>query len=256
VLAESNKGMDETVRVVETLNLRVADLRAETHTVCTSKIGDDSAAMDLLRKAEAMEHEYYEWHQTLPDRWKPTAVSWVEGIAEQDYANAKVYPGRVDSYGEAYVATIHNIARSARLFIVTTILRCTAKLCYPLDYRMTPEYVTASRHASQLIDDIIATTPYFFGWNCDAEIAVFGEAYFPCGDNRITGKGVTGIWAMYPLFAASASDFATYSQRIWMRGRLEYISEVLGVNQAHVLLQLPVRYPSTYIARDRAITGR
>lgn len=223
----------------------MADLRAETHAVCTSKTIEDSAAMNLLRKAEAIEHEYYEWHQTLPDRWKPTAVSWVEGAAEQDYANAAVYPGRVDSYGGAYIATIHNIARSARLFIVTTILRCTAKLCYPLDYRMTPEYVTASRHASQLIDDIIATTPYFFGWDRDVETAEFEDSYFPCGsDNKITGKGVTGIWAMYPLFAASTSDFATYSQRIWMRGRLKYISEVLGVNQAHVLLQVSGSYPS------------
>ncbi|TAQ84730.1 hypothetical protein B7494_g6961 [Chlorociboria aeruginascens] len=38
-----------------------------------------------------------------------------------------------------------------------------------------------------------------------------------------------------PEYAANASDFVTDSQRQWVKGRLKFISDALGMNQAHVL---------------------
>lgn len=234
---------DKVQHEVSVLNLKVADLRAESHRICTLEAHTTEnigKVLSHLRKAELIEEEYVQWSENLPDEWTPRVAAWIDEIAEKDLAFATCFPGRVDIYAELWMATTHNIARASRLFILTTILRCTAWLSSGLDYRLAPEYVDVSRKASLLIDDIISSVPFFFGWNIkDNDFPMVENSYFPCGNNsRISGKGVTGVWAIWPVFAAAASDFASDSQRLWLRGRLKYIAEDLGIRQAEMLLRV------------------
>ncbi|KAJ8064190.1 hypothetical protein OCU04_006540 [Sclerotinia nivalis] len=249
---------DKVQHQVSALNLKVADLRAESHRICTleARTAENiEKVVNHLENAELIEREYVEWYRNLPEEWAPKMAAWIDDIAEKELEAATCYPGKIDIYGELWMATTHNIARASRLFIITTILRCTAWLNSGLDYTLTPEYLNASRQASILIDDIVSSIPFFFGWNTrHTNIPVVENSYFPCGnDSRIRGKGVTGVWAIWPVFAAAASDFATNSQRLWLRGRLKYIAEDLGIRQAEMLLQLPTRYPSTFIYRDQVM---
>lgn len=249
---------DKVQHQVSVLNLKVANLRADSHRICTleARTAENvKKVVDHLENAKLIEREYVDWYTNLPDEWVPRMAAWIDDISEKDLESATCYPGKIDIYGELWMATTHNIARASRLFIITTILRCTAWLNSGLDYRLTPEYVNASRQASLLIDDIVSSIPLFFG--CDTlhtDIPVVENSYFPCGkDSRISGKGVTGVWAIWPVFAAAASDFATNSQRLWLRGRLKYIAEDLGIRQAEMLLELQTRYPSTFIYRDQVM---
>jgi hypothetical protein len=133
----------------------------------------------------------------------------------------------------------YNIVRSCRLFIYTTILRCVAWLGKSQDYRLTPEYTTASRICRQLVEDIVASVPYFFGWNSENDGAMKARANFACGStDDLAVKPLTGIFVMWPLFAAAASDFATPSQRIFLRGRLKHVAEIMGINQALILFEV------------------
>jgi hypothetical protein len=43
---------------------------------------------------------------------------------------------------------------------------------------------------------------------------------------------------MWPMFVAANSDFATPEQRAFVKGRLIYIAENLGINQADRLMQV------------------
>jgi hypothetical protein len=66
------------------------------------------------------------------------------------------------------------------------------------------------------------------------------RANFACGTNDPTVKPLTGIFVMWPLFAAAASDFATPSQRIFLRGRLKHVAEIMGINQALILFEVTI----------------
>lgn len=220
---------DKVQHEVSVLNLKVADLRAETHKICTLEghtTDNIEKVLNHMRKAEQIEKEYVAWYANLTEEWTPKLAAWIDDVAERNLESTACYPGRVDVYGELWMATTHNIVRASRLFILTTILRCTAWITAELDYKLTPEYVEVSRQASVLIEDIVSSIPFFFGWKSpDTELPLSENSYFPCGnDSKISGKGVTGVWAIWPVFAAAASDFATSSQRLWLRGRLKYIA--------------------------------
>jgi hypothetical protein len=45
---------------------------------------------------------------------------------------------------------------------------------------------------------------------------------------------------MWPLFAAAASDFASPSQRIFLRGRLKHVAQIMGINQALILSEVSI----------------
>ncbi|KAM3077195.1 hypothetical protein ACMFMF_005106 [Clarireedia jacksonii] len=239
------------------LNMKVAGLRAESHRVCTLKADTTEnveRVLQHLRKAQALDQDYINWVEDLPEPWKPSPEFWINTSLDADMEFTNFYPGRVDTYRDIWMATTQNLARVSRLFILTTILRCTAWLTLPLNYEETNEYVTASEQARVLIEEIIASIPYYFGHEAqDTSNSAFNDSYFPCGSNsKVGGTGVTGVFAMWPIFAALGSDFTSDSQRLWLRGRLKYIAETLGIHQARMLLKLQTRYPSTFIYLDRS----
>jgi hypothetical protein len=222
----------------------MAALRADTDQTTTLKLHsaeNTEKVLNLLRRAEALDQEYLGWIKALPAGWEIKTVAWVDGNIE-DLSTSLVHPGRVDAYGELWMAYKYNFVRACRLFIWTTILRCAAWLGIPRDYRLTPEFTAASRMCRPLIEDIVASVPYFFGWNSKNDAAMNARANFACGTNDPTVKPLTGIFVMWPLYTAATSDFASPSQRIFLRGRLKHIAEIMGINQAHILFQVFALY--------------
>jgi len=100
----------------------------------------------------------------------------------------------------------------------------------------TPEYTTASRVCRQLVEDVVASVPYCFGWNREKDEAMADKSNFACGvSDDPAVKPLTGIFIMWPLFVAASSDFASPSQRMFLRGRLKNISESMGITQAMIM---------------------
>ncbi|RDW79576.1 hypothetical protein BP6252_04214 [Coleophoma cylindrospora] len=245
---------DDVSRRINELNLRLADLRAEADCVislCARTAANLEKVLKLLRDCEALEQQYSEWFDTLPSLWRAKTVAWVDSVPEAELPTANCHPGKIDLYSEIWMGSQVVTALSSRLFVWSTILRCTAWLCSPLDYRITPEYTTAARMCSQMIEDIVAAIPYFFGWNFETE-SVPSMSHFATGDDhKSTPKVLAGVFTLWPIFAAATNDFATESQRIWLRGRLQYIGESMGVNHANLLFQASqLRHPSMFIFRD------
>lgn len=88
--------------------------------------GNIEKVLKHLRRAQSIEKEYVEWCTNLPNEWTPKVAAWIDEMGERDLGFATCHPGRVDVYGELWMATTHNIAGAFRLFILTAILRCTA----------------------------------------------------------------------------------------------------------------------------------
>lgn len=140
------------------------------------------------------------------------------------------YEGRVDAYADMVICYILNWARAARLYIRYCGLRCHAWLLGPDgDYRDTPAYASAAALGAMLIQDIVSSIPYVFGaarLDMTRQTA-FGERYQP--------PSLSGMFCMWPVFAASSSDFATETQRTFLKRALKYISEEMGIGQAAIL---------------------
>ncbi|TVY43333.1 White-opaque regulator [Lachnellula occidentalis] len=242
------------------LNLLVADLRSE-NTVATSQIARTAANIEYVlsvqRKAEALEKEYTSWFESLPPKWQPKFETWLgDRDIGYNYATSETHPGRIDSYSEMWIAYHQNIARSSQILLHFTILRCVAWLGDMNDYTLTPEYAKAQQVCRPLIEDIVASCPYFFGWNKDRNEAMVDQSFFACGESGNTDahanpKALWGIFIMWPIFVAGSADFALPSQRMYLRGRLQYISELMGIHQASVLLKAPLGQPSIYIYGQR-----
>ncbi len=231
---------DPVVQSFATANLKMAQLRADNDMTNAAKVRtaeNIEKVLKLLRRAEALDQQYLDWIKALPSAWKIKTVAWIEGEVP-DLMNSVIHPGRVDAYGELWMAYKYNIVRGCRIFIWTTILRCIAWLGDQGDYRLTPEFTRASQICRQLIEDIVASVPYFFGWNRGKDPAMADRSNFACGINDPTSvKPLAGIFAMWPIFVAASSDFATPSQRIFLRGRLKTIADMMGINQALIMFQ-------------------
>ncbi|TVY81600.1 hypothetical protein LSUE1_G003560 [Lachnellula suecica] len=245
---------DKIIQVFAELNLKIAELKydAEKTTILFARTPTNyEKILALLRRAEQLEVESRTWFESLPLSWEARSEAWCDDMGI-DYSTSEVHPGRIDSYSEMWIAYHQNIARATRILVWSTILRCVAWLGGgQKDYRLSPEYARAQQACRPLIEDVVASCPYFFGWNKDKNEAMGDKSFFACG-TQDTGsvKCLWGIFVMWPLFVASSSDFSSPSQKGYLRGRLQYISGTMGIYQASVLLNAPRAFPSMYIMRD------
>jgi hypothetical protein len=195
---------DKIIAKFARLNLLLADLRADT-SIATSLIprtaSNYETVLKVLRRAEDLEKEYESWFRSLPPLWEPKSEAWLDdrGI-DHDYATSETHPGRIDSYSEIWTAYHQNIARSSRILIWSTIIRCVAWLGDPSDYRLTLEYAKAQKVCRRLIEDIVASCPYFFGWSKDKNEAMADKSFFACGTSHDTQANPRGLWGIFIMW--------------------------------------------------------
>jgi hypothetical protein len=220
------------------LCLQLAELRANAEDVITvtsrtaTSIGE---VLKLLRSCEALEGEYATWFEIVKVRMAFKPVAFVDSI-EGDIGESIVYPGRIDSYDDLLVASTYNIARSCRLLIWSTILRCIAWLGEPQDYRLSPEFTVASRVCKPIIEDVIASIPYHFGWNNNGAVPMSKTAAM--GQHNDLGiTGVISTFVIWPVFTTLSSDFSTESQKLYLLGRLRKINEATGMGQTGIMIK-------------------
>ncbi|KAH7369702.1 hypothetical protein BKA65DRAFT_3593 [Rhexocercosporidium sp. MPI-PUGE-AT-0058] len=241
---------------VTALSCRLAELRVDLNNALSTFPRTPEYLQEvssIMRRGQALEAECVEWEAALPDEWRPRTVSWVDQVPGGDITKAEVFPGKVDMYTDISIANLWNQMRVARLFISGAVVRCAAWICSPVDYRTTPEYAQAVRLSVDLITDVIAATPYHLGWRVSqGGILKSGDFASPySGDSGVTSsKAIGGVFMMWPLFSISNMDYISDAQRVWVKGRLMYVSETLGLNHAKVLSNFHLRLPSMIIRRD------
>lgn len=93
--------------------------------------------------------------------------------------------------------------------------------------------------------------PFQLGWFANRKhlLERANLSSFICGQEDAE-KGLPGYFLTWPLTCVLGQDYATDSQRAWIKGRLEFIGNQLGVRYAHMLTQLNLRIPSMLIRRD------
>ncbi len=233
---------DEYAAFVTSLNLRIAELRAEVNHALSSYPRTPEyyqKVINLMKRAQAFESEYLAWERELPDELRPRTVAWIDS-SSSDVTKDELFPGKIDVYEDLSVSSLWNSSRVGRLFISGIVVRCAAWICSPIDYRTTPEYATSTRLCVELVTDVIASIPYKLGWRVGPNGALRQTDYFSEPDAKFP-RSIGGFFCIWPLFSISNTDYISDDQRRWAKGRLMFISDVLGLNHAKVLSQ--VYYP-------------
>ncbi|CZR56257.1 uncharacterized protein PAC_06145 [Phialocephala subalpina] len=235
------------------LNLEVAALHAKINSTLTSAnkslSTDIESVLDVLKLAKALESQYKEWEERLPKAWKYSIVAWNEDVDDEELYHVKQFPGRRDEYADISIGTASNMMRAARIMLCGDIVRASAWLCSPYqDYRTTPEFGAAVRVSKNLVEDIIASVPFFLGDDRTSDIN--GWERPQNGRMSLVGTSALGLFLTWPLMVCKMSDYSTERQRKWAAGRLRGIAEEMGIGQALLFSQINVRLPSMFIVRD------
>ncbi|CAK7207346.1 hypothetical protein SEUCBS139899_010156 [Sporothrix eucalyptigena] len=283
---------DSAAAACQRLAIRTAELRAQAADcmASTSDRSPDNVArvMALAQKAYAIDRDCVDWEANVPVEWRYRTVAWQDKLPEGgDYGRAQVFPGKIDVYRDIYIASVWNMVRATRLCLASIGVRCAAWACAPADYRTTSQYASAARTCSDIITDIIASVPFYLGWQngnsrhsgpasfgkqrhttspqrapvatSDDDIPTAPEREptpglgYVCGDESGL-KGLAGYFLAWPLTNINSQDYTTDNQRAWVIGRLKYISNELGVRYAGFLAELKFRVPSMMIRRDRLMS--
>ncbi|KAM0811967.1 putative Zn(2)-C6 fungal-type domain-containing protein [Seiridium cardinale] len=245
---------DESAAKCQKIMIKTGELRAEVTRLmnCMVRTPENiEIMMNMIRRAQMMDQEAVQWMNNVPGYWQFKTVHWETNVANGDYANAEVYPGRVDLYTDFWIASVWNLCRTSRLINASLVVRCAAWVCSPVDYRTTPEYATAARTCVETINDIIASVPYHLGWHLKRKEFLERKnlGQFACGEENVL-KGLAGYFLTWPLACVHGQDYTTDTQRTWVHGRLKYIGDELGVKYAHILSKMQIRIPSMMIHRD------
>jgi hypothetical protein len=227
----------ETASACALLNLRTAELRAESDNLAQASRTPDNIekVLQLMRQAESLEADYVAWERGVPEEWKYSHATWIDSLPEDDNGKSGIFPGRIDSYSELWIASVWNLYRASSLLICSVILRNTAWLCAPSDYRLTSEFSRVQRRARDLIEDIIASIPMFLGCKLDTvNFDFLDRGGFVCGEGGVAGRSLCGLFIVWPILSTLHSDFATDAQRKYLQERCRFIGEDLGIGTAAV----------------------
>jgi hypothetical protein len=220
------------------LNLYVAELRADNDktTILAPRNADNTEkVLAFLKRAEELESQCREWYDSQACIWAPTTAAWIEKDDIGDLATSEVFPGRVEVFSDLTQGYKYNIARAAQIYIWTSILRSVAWMGNAEDYVATSHFDKARQRCGELIEGIVANVPYFLGWKGVLNSSIAGASHSLCGDGT-QANSASAVFLLFPMFVATTSDFATPEQRTFMKGRLTYVAENLGIPQAYMLL--------------------
>ena len=251
------QGRDENADEVNRLALRLAELRCDVNKYMTlvKRTPENIALINgLMEQILDIEQGFLRWEAQLPDVWRPRTFAWVDAF-HGPIQDSEVFPGKVDIFSDIWICNIWNLVRVAKLFISGTIIRCAAWLHAPGDYRTTPEYAAAARRGVDAVCDTMAAIPYHLGWTSSKEFqSMFGLADgkgFVCGAENVAPRSLGAFVGIWPLFSCYCSDFSTDLQRQWAKGRLDYITNVMGLNQATTLAAVSFLEPSGEVPKSR-----
>ena len=225
--------------------LRAGDLRAKASQLLASSARTTESVelmLEMARRLQSLDREIATWLDRIPAKFRAETLCWVDSQEldvpnSKDYSLAEVFPGRVDVYPDFVTASAWNLARVLRLFLASVNIRIAAWLSFPADYHVTAEYATSKVICEEVIIDIIASVPYNLGWHVRRE-GVFRNrtelSGFACGEEA-PFKSLPAYFLLWPLTCIKNHDLATDDQRAWVKGRLKFIEEQVGLKYARIV---------------------
>lgn len=189
-----------------------------------SSFVDYSDPQRIIVEACGIDDELDLWAKTCPPEYVYQTITLQERSDE-------VFSDHYHSYHNVYFAGIWNHYRCIRILINEIILTqlqhlrdSTAKpYIIGQDVRFSETQIFNSNATLlQLCHDLCASVPYFLNFNPD----------YVSESSREMPKAVHGNLLLWPLYTAGCTKMVSDVMRTWVGGRLQWISDVLGIRQA------------------------
>lgn len=212
-------------------HIRNAKLCVEAQKVFDAKVRDDTwvvRMLQVIRSGLQLDIDFQAWSKKT-DLWQVKQY-------RSPSATAETYP--IHLYHDLYIATIWNNYRSSRIHLQEVLKRCDFLVQeHPHAAKLSLEnesiQAECSSIISELVSDICSSIPF-----CMGEIDSTGE--IPKTTRILPLCGRMTLWPIYVAMTSADNDSET---EVWLRSKLEYISNVMGIRLAGRLARRERRDP-------------
>ncbi|KAJ2971557.1 hypothetical protein NQ176_g7630 [Zarea fungicola] len=135
-------------------------------------------------------------------------------------------------YNSLGAAKMWNNYRSARIVIMELIIDIVKERDLLADAQYAFLANQCRQTLKQLVEDICASVPFYFGWCLSADEKANG------GGRWMEGTGNNGLALMWPILVAGNSGIASEEQQEWIAVCLDKIGHSMGINQAFSMARL------------------
>lgn len=232
---------DDYASQCEQFCIRTAELNAHVSKmlVTISRTPEDiERVKDIIQQCHTLDQQYVRWTEAVPEEFGWETVDWQVYVPHDDYTNADVFPGRVDIYGDSWIAIVWTMARWSRIVLSSVLVRATAWLHLPKDYRSTQEYATAARLCTETITDVIASVPYQLGYASKSQKSPKTKQNDNMHGDMALQRRMAAVFLAWALNGLQSQDHVTEAQRVWIKGRLNVIGTQLGIGYGPLLAKV------------------
>lgn len=196
-----------------------------------SSFRDYSDPDRIISTACALDAEYEVWAKTCPIQYIFQTVTLSE-------RNDDVFSDSYHIYPSVWIGAIWNNYRSARILVNALILDQLKHQYEALESSLLwndqcfdqNQILTSTTTVLQLCHDICASVPYFLGYSPDSS-----------GSSGQPPRCVNGNLLLWPLYTVGECEVGSDVMRSWVAGRLQWITDVMGIRQAAPLAHSVVK---------------
>jgi len=209
-------------------NLRAVRLCAQAQVLFDDSERTEGWILGLFqvcKQAIVLDLEYQEWSDSTVGPWSCRKLSTSFNMDTLPPMASRNYPCHF--YYDIWVAYVWNNHRSFRIHVHEVLLHCITLLrshpssvALPIDLEAT--CVQSRATISDLVHDICASIPFCLGDINSAGVPAKTE-------RRIPLRGYLLLW---PLYVATVSSDTGSAVDVWIREKLGYISNVMGIRRA------------------------
>ncbi|KAI9690455.1 MAG: hypothetical protein M1822_009418 [Bathelium mastoideum] len=192
---------------------------------------DELSNLRILRyEARALNRELVTWQDAQVDHSKHTAIGCVNHGETNLVPATGLWPGRIDTYSDLYVATVWNTIRAVQLLLVDLVLNLSKAV------NDNQDDAREQLDAHRLLQDIVSSIPYHLAEDLHGFLRDVDEKL----NVMQPGRDVGGLLLMHPIYVVSKLLFVPPLMREYIRGCLAWIGESMGIGQASLFAKVSI----------------
>lgn len=225
------------------LNIRLARLCAESQTLFDDKVRDEAwilGLMHVVKEAIILDLDYERWSECTYETWPyhKLRMCSTQSNASNSMPTSTPQTPSPHIYCDIWVAFVWNMYRGCRIHLHEVLLHsidllqshpCGSSL--PIDPELSRDQ--SNSIISGLISDICDSVPF-----CLSDLNSSSQAQLKA--KQIPLAGYLLIW---PLYVASVSVSQGSLCDLWIREKLRFISNIMGLHKAQLIARRPRKEP-------------
>lgn len=186
----------------------------------------------LLQEATELEKAFVGWEEAQGDELRPNTIGTVSRPTLNDECSPGCFPGKVDTYFDIYVASIWNVYRAARLYLMELIASLQSA-------QSSPEFMDSSSiNYYHLVEGILSSIPY----HLTEDLHEFVQDVNTERVIQNPGKIAHGLLLMHPIHVVSSLPTVDPEVKQYMKRCLMWIGDHLGIGQASLMAKVSISH--------------